>query len=139
MTAPSVWAISFRRAPDRPDVVHDRHQQDRQHAEPQAGRQVRRQLPAAARRATARRANTRAIDATTASPPRRGIGRSWTLRAPGMSIAPTRTARRATSGVSANARAAATSAGRMNQIRLTCRVLLDAVPERRLKRPADAA
>ena len=112
MTAPRVWAISFRRAPT--DRMSSHIDTSRIGSTP-SPRPVARCSGSSQRPAESHCAppNTRAIEATTASPPRRGIGRSWTLRASGMSIAPTRTASRATSGVNPNARAAATSAGRM--------------------------
>ena len=49
MIAPSVWARSFLPGADRPDVVQQRHDEHRQHSEPEPGRQVRRQPPPAAR------------------------------------------------------------------------------------------
>ena len=61
-------------------------------------------------------AHTAAIAPTTARPPRRGVGSACVFRRPGTSIAPTSTARRAVSGVSANATAAAASAARMSEV-----------------------
>ena len=100
--------------PDRPDVVPYRHQQDRQHAEPQTSRQVERQFPAACGeplRATEHEGD-RCDDREPAKAGNRPI---VDLARVGDVHRPHRTASRATSGVNPNARAAATSAGRMNQ------------------------
>ena len=90
-------------------VVEHRDDQDRQAADDEARRQLVRQRRH--RTAMLTTAQTAAIAPTTARPPSRGIGTACVLRRPGMSMAPTSTARRAVSGVSANASAAAASRG----------------------------
>ena len=87
---------------DRPDVVDDGDQQDRQDADADAGDQVRRHLPAAGREPRRRGEDSRdGADDGQAAEARNGV--VCTLRSPGKSMAPTRMANRATSGVSANA------------------------------------
>jgi hypothetical protein len=60
-------------------------------------------------------ATAMAMDATTARPPSRGMGRVCTFRSPGMSTAPTSTATRAANGVNRYESTAAKIPGRMNQ------------------------